>query len=83
MSEEPWIQRCPYVLRSPATKQSPSLLLLGLANIPASIVELAQTKALAFERWVTLKRTLLTLKKVTEPSEAHDLLAVIAQLKLN
>jgi hypothetical protein len=55
-----------------------------LANIPESIVELAQTKALAFERWVTLKRILLTLKKVTENnSQQQDLLQFLSQLKLN
>ena len=56
---------------------------LGLANIPSSIVELAQAKASAFERWVTLKRILLTLKKGADHSEEHDLLSIISQLKLN
>ncbi len=57
----------------------------GLANIPESIVELAQTKASAFERWVTLKRILLTLKKVTDNSQEQqpDLLQFLSQLKLN
>ena len=50
-----------------------------LANIPAPIVELAQTKALAFERWVTLKRILLSLKRADD----QDLPTVISQLKLN
>ncbi|UJR30337.1 hypothetical protein I4U23_017874 [Adineta vaga] len=54
-----------------------------LANIPESIVELAQTKALAFERWVTLKRTLFTLKKATDQSQSQDILQIISQLKLN
>ena len=50
-----------------------------LANIPTAIVELAQTKALAFERWVTLKRILFSLKKADD----HDLPSIISQLKLN
>lgn len=50
-----------------------------LANIPTAIVELAQTKALAFERWVTLKRILLGLKKADD----HELPTIISQLKLN
>jgi hypothetical protein len=54
-----------------------------LANIPESIVELAQRKALEFERWVTLKRILLTLKKVTDNSQQQDLLQFLSQLKLN
>ncbi|CAF1298843.1 unnamed protein product [Adineta ricciae] len=54
-----------------------------LANIPDSIVELAQTKALAFERWVTLKRILFNLKKVTDKSQSQDLLQFLSQLKLN
>ncbi len=54
-----------------------------MANIPESIVELAQTKALAFERWVTLKRVLLTLKKVTDNSQQQDLLQFLSKLKLN
>ncbi|CAF3104902.1 unnamed protein product [Rotaria sp. Silwood2] len=54
-----------------------------LANIPESIVELAQTKAAAFERWVTLKRILLTLKKVTDNSQQQDILQFLSQLKLN
>ena len=83
MSEESRIQCCPYVVTLQIRGMVHVFLLLGLANIPSSIVELAQTKALAFERWVTLKRILLTLKKVTEPSEEQDLLAVISQLKLN
>jgi len=59
------------------------LFSLGLANIPESIVELAQTKALAFERWVTLKRVLLALKKVTDNSQKQDILQFLSQLKLN
>ncbi|CAF4614398.1 unnamed protein product [Rotaria socialis] len=54
-----------------------------LANIPESIVELAQTKASAFERWVTLKRILLTMKKVTDSSQQHDILQFLSQLKLH
>ena len=56
---------------------------LGLANIPSEIVELAQTKASEFERWVTLKRTLFLLKKANENHEDRNLLQVISQLKLN
>ena len=59
------------------------MLFEGLANIPESIVELAQTKASAFERWVTLKRILLTLKKVTDNTQEKDLLQILSQLKLN
>ena len=68
------------------SKRTPSSIrthFLGLANIPSSIVELAQTKASAFERWVTLKRILLTLKKGADHAEEHDLLSIISQLKLN
>ncbi|CAF2100935.1 unnamed protein product, partial [Rotaria magnacalcarata] len=53
------------------------------ANISESIVELAQTKASAFERWVTLKRILLTMKKVTDSSQQHDILQFLSQLKLH
>jgi DNA mismatch repair protein MSH6 len=53
------------------------------ARMSIEIVELAQTKALAFERWVTLKRILLTLKKVTDNSQGEDFLQIISQLKLN
>ena len=68
---------------SPRKPSSIRAHFLGLANIPSSIVELAQTKASAFERWVTLKRVLLTLKKGADHSEEHDLLSIISQLKLN
>jgi len=54
-----------------------------LANIPESIIELAESKAFAFERWVTLKRILLTLKKITDNSQQQDLLQFLSQLKLN
>lgn len=60
-----------------------NVFFIGLANIPESIVELAQTKASAFERWVTLKRVLLSLKKVTDNSQQQDLLQFLSQLKLN
>lgn len=60
-----------------------NFFLIGLANIPESIVELAQTKASAFERWVILKRILLSLKKVTDNSQQQDLLQFLSQLKLN
>ncbi|CAF1182110.1 unnamed protein product [Adineta steineri] len=54
-----------------------------LANIPESIIELAQSKASAFERWVTLKRILFTLKKITDKSQEQDILQFLSQLKLN
>jgi len=54
-----------------------------LANIPETIIELAQNKASAFERWVTLKRILLSLKRITDNSQQQDLLQFLSQLKLN
>lgn len=88
MSEESWIQCSTYVnelIEKKNQRNSCSIVLIGLANIPESIVELAQTKALEFERWVTLKRILLTLKKVTDHSQTQqqDLLQFLSKLKLN
>jgi hypothetical protein len=86
MSEESWIQCCTYVYNKRLVTGNVILLAfyLGLANIPAEIVELAQSKALGFERWVTLKRILFSLKKVADSSHhEQDLLKIISRLKLN
>lgn len=66
-----------------ALRTNGSSLRAGLANIPDSIVQLAQTKASAFERWVTLKRILFNLKKATDDAQPADLLQFLSKLKLD
>jgi hypothetical protein len=82
MSKESRFQCCSYVDDAVLPAHT-RFLSLGLANISSSIVELAQNQAMAFERWVTLKRNLLILKKTMDRGHDNDLLQTISQLKLN